>query len=108
MITGMPRIAIAVNDMDKAICLFHDTFGMPVEEVPAAVQSLGVRIAMCAPDNGSNVELMSPADPNAPLNHSLQSFIDRRGEGLFALMLEAPDPNAEAKVLAGRGLHVLP
>jgi methylmalonyl-CoA/ethylmalonyl-CoA epimerase len=108
MITGMPRIAIAIRDMDKALCLFRDTFGMPVAEVPGAATSLGVRIAMCAPEGGSNVELMSPADPNAPLNHSLQGFLDRRGEGLFALMLEAPDPNAEGDILAGRGLNVLP
>ncbi len=108
MITGMPRIAIAVRDMDKAISVFHDTFGMPVEESPASVASLGVRIAMCAPDHGSNIELMSPAVPDAPLSQSLGKFLDRRGEGLFALMLEAPDPNAEAEVLAGRGLNVLP
>jgi methylmalonyl-CoA/ethylmalonyl-CoA epimerase len=108
MITGMPRIAIAVRDMDRAIGVFRDTFGMPVEESTASAQALGVRIAMCAPDGGSNIELMCPADPAAPLNQSLQRFLDRRGEGLFALMLEAPDPNAEAAVLAGRGLHVLP
>lgn len=51
---------------------------------------------------------MSPADPNAPLSHSLQKFLVRRGEGLFALMLEAPDPDTEANALAGRGLNVLP
>ena len=54
---------------------------MPVNEVAGAVESLGVRIAMCTPGDGSNVELMSPADPGAPLNASLQKFIDRRGEG---------------------------
>jgi hypothetical protein len=42
------------------------------------------------------------------LSQSLQRFLDRRGQGLFALMLEAPDPDAEADVLAGRGLKVLP
>jgi catechol 2,3-dioxygenase-like lactoylglutathione lyase family enzyme len=108
MITGMPRIAIAVRDMDQAVRRFHDTFGMPVSESPGAVDSLGVRIAMCTPRTGSNIELMSPAVPEAPLHQSLARFLDRRGEGLFALMLEAPDPNAEAEVLAGRGLHVLP
>jgi catechol 2,3-dioxygenase-like lactoylglutathione lyase family enzyme len=81
---------------------------MPVNEVAGAVESLGVRIAMCAPGGGSNVELMSPADPDAPLNASLQRFIDGRGEGLFALMLEAPDPDAEADELLARGLGVLP
>ncbi len=108
MITGMPRIAIAVRDMDVATATFRDAFAMPVNEVAGAVESLGVRIAMCTPGNGSNVELMSPADPGASLNASLQKFIDNRGEGLFALMLEAPDPDAEADELLCRGLAVLP
>ena len=46
---------------------------------------------MCTLGRGSNVELMSPANPGAPLNASLQKFVNHRGEGLFALMLEAPD-----------------
>ena len=52
---------------------------------------------MCVPPGGSNIELMAPADPAAPLSQALRStFLDRRGEGLYALMLEAPDPDAEA------------
>ena len=66
MITGMPRIAIAVRDLDVAADTFRDAFAMPVTEVAGVVESLGVRIAMCTPGNGSNVELMSPADPAAP------------------------------------------
>jgi catechol 2,3-dioxygenase-like lactoylglutathione lyase family enzyme len=108
MITGMPRIAIAVRDMDEAVRTFRDRFGMPVNESPQSVQSLGVRIAMCTPEGGSNIELMSPAAPGEPLNESLQKFLGRRGEALFALMLEAPDPNAEAEALTERGLNALP
>jgi catechol 2,3-dioxygenase-like lactoylglutathione lyase family enzyme len=108
MITGMPRIAIAVRDMDEAVQTFRDRFGMPVHEVSQSAQSLGVRIAMCTPADGSNIELMSPAVPGEPLNESLQRFLDRRGEALFALMLEAPDPDAEAEALSERGLNALP
>jgi hypothetical protein len=82
---------------------------MPVIDMSeGSVSSLGAKLAMCVPKGGSNIELMCPADPNAPLSQSLQRFLDRRGEGLFALMLEAPDPNAEADDLLGRGLNVLP
>ena len=109
MITGMPRIAIAVNDFPKAIDFFKEKLGMPVVDMSAgSVDSLGAKLAMCVPENGSNIELMSPADPDAPLSQSLDRFLDRRGEGLFALMLEAPDPNAEAEDLLQRGLNVLP
>ncbi|MEE9281202.1 MAG: VOC family protein [Myxococcota bacterium] len=109
MITGMPRIAIAVRDFPTTVATFRDKLGMPVIDMSeSSVESLGAKLAMCVPKGGSNIELMSPADPAAPLSQSLQRFLDRRGEGLFALMLEAPDPNAEADDLSGRGLNVLP
>ncbi len=109
MITGMPRIAIAVHDFRASVATFRDKLGMPVIDLSeTSVESLGARLAMCVPEGGSNIELLSPADSAAPLSQSLQRFLERRGEGLFALMLEAPDPNAEAEDLAGRGLSVLP
>jgi catechol 2,3-dioxygenase-like lactoylglutathione lyase family enzyme len=109
MITAMPRIAIATSDFDGIRTIFRNGFGLPLVDLSASsVDSLGAKLAMCVPEGGSNIELMSPADPTAPLSQSLARFLDRRGEGLFALMLEAPDPNAEAEALSGRGLHVLP
>src|SRR5262245_59487004 len=109
MITAMPRIAIAIHDFSKSLATFRDVLGMPIVDLSArSVTSLGAKVAMCVPEGGSNIELMSPADPNAPLSHSLQKFLTRRGEGLFALMLEASDPTTEAESLSGRGLNVLP
>ena len=109
MITGMPRIAIAVEDFAAAIETFRGRLGMPVVDISErSVESLGACLAMCVPPGGSNIEIMSPAKPEAPLSQSLQKFLDRRGDGLFALMLEAPVPDEEADVLASRGLHVLP
>jgi catechol 2,3-dioxygenase-like lactoylglutathione lyase family enzyme len=109
MITGMPRIAIAVHDFASSVDSFREKLGMPVVDVSeSSVKSLGASLAMCVPEGGSNIEIMSPADPSAALSQSLQRFLDRRGEGLFALMLEAPDPEREAEVLLDRGLNVLP
>jgi catechol 2,3-dioxygenase-like lactoylglutathione lyase family enzyme len=108
MITAMPRIAIAVHDFEKTVDTFRNKLGMPVQDISeSSIKNLGAKLAMCLGE-GSNIELMSPADPAAPLSLSLQRFLDRRGEGLFALMLEAPDPNAEAELLLDRGLNVLP
>ena len=63
---------------------------------------------MCQPPGGSNIELMAPSNPEEPLSQALQKFLDRRGEGVYAMMLEAPDPNAEAEILLERGIKVLP
>ncbi len=109
MITAMPRIAIAVNDFDGAISTFREGFGMPVVDFSdRTVPTLGAHVAMCVPEGGSNIELMSPADPDKPLSQALQKFLGRRGDGLYALMLEAPDPDAEATELSDRGVEVLP
>jgi len=82
---------------------------MPVIDLSkSSTPEYGAALGMCVPEGGSNIELMSPVDPNTPLSKSLQGFLDRRGQGLFALMLEAPVPDDEAEVLAGRGLNVMP
>ena len=109
MITGMPRIAIAVHDFPAVVSLFRDKLGMPVIDLShSSRKEYGAALGMCVPEGGSNIELMSPVDPDTPLSKSLQGFLDRRGEGLFALMLEAPVPDDEAEELAGRGLNVMP
>ena len=109
MITGMPRIAIAVEDFDAVIATFAEVLGMPVLDVSEeTLRDLGAKVAMCVPAGGSNIEIMSPGIPDAPLSQSVQRFLDHRGQGLFALMLEAPDPDLEAQVLLERGLNVLP
>jgi len=109
VITAMPRIAIAVRDFDAAVGTFRDAVGMPVVDFSEqTVPSLGAHVGMCMPVGGSNIELMAPADGGQPLSQALGKFLDRRGDGLYALMLEAPDPDAEALELASRGLEVLP
>jgi catechol 2,3-dioxygenase-like lactoylglutathione lyase family enzyme len=109
VITAMPRIAIAMHDFDEAVATFRDILGMPVLDFSdRTVPTLGAHVGMCVPEGGSNIELMSPADPSKPLSQALQKFLDRRGDGLYALMLEAPDPDVEAETLAERGLEVLP
>jgi catechol 2,3-dioxygenase-like lactoylglutathione lyase family enzyme len=109
VITAMPRVAIATRDFTGIVAAFRDVLGMPVVDLSShSAASLGAKLAMCVPPGGSNIELMSPHDPAAPLSQSLSRFLERRGSGLFALMLEAPDPNAEAEVLGSRGLDVLP
>jgi catechol 2,3-dioxygenase-like lactoylglutathione lyase family enzyme len=109
VITALPRIAIATRDFAGIVAAFRDVLGMPLVDLSAhSAPSLGAKLAMCVPPGGSNIELMSPHDPAAPLSQSLARFLDRRGDGLFALMLEAPDPNAEGESLRARGLEVLP
>ncbi len=109
MITALPRIAIAVTDFDRTLSFFRDQLGLAVVDISASsTLDLGAKIAVCVPETGSNIEIMSPCDQEKPLSQSLSRFLDRRGVGLFALMLESPDPTAEASNLIKEGLKVLP
>lgn len=109
MITGMPRIAIAVEDFQGTLTTFREKLGLPVVDASAdSIARLGAAVAVCAPDGGSMIEVMGTGNPETPLSQSVQGFIDRRGQGHFALMLEAADPNKEAEGLAERGLAVMP
>lgn len=111
MISGLPRIAIAMTAAEYLVAVdtFRTVFGMHVNDMSdRTVPDLGAHVGMCQPLGGSNVELMAPSDPDAPLSMALNRFLDRRGTGLYALMLEAANPNAEADELALRGMNVLP
>src|ERR1051325_792147 len=108
MITGLPRVAIAVRDMDRAIRRFRDPFAMRVHEFTWARNELGARMALCAPAGGSHIELIAPSDPARPHSRTFLQFLERRGKGLFALMLDARDPDAEVEALAWRGLAAMP
>jgi len=108
MITALPRIAIVVRDMERAITTFRERLAMPVHEFDWAAEELGARMALCAPRGGSYIELVAPSDPARSHSRGFLKFLERRGEGLFALMLNAADPDAEAEALERRGLPVMP
>jgi hypothetical protein len=111
MISGLPRIAIAMTAAEYLVAVdtFRTVFGMHVNDMSdRTVPDLGAHVGMCQPLGGSNVELMAPSDPDAPLSMALNRFLNRRGTGLYALMLEAATPNVEADELALRGVNVLP
>ncbi len=92
-----------------AVETFRTVFGMHVNDMSdQTVLELGAHVGMCQPLGGSNVELMAPSDPDTALSMALNRFLDRRGTGLYALMLESADPNVEADELALRGMNVLP
>ena len=96
MITAMPRIAIASHDFQGMVETFRDRFGLPVIDISeTTVSSLGAKLAMCVPAGGSNIELMSPADPAAPLSQSLSRFLDRLG--VMSEILRACCPNGASR-----------
>ncbi len=99
--TGLDHVAILVSDLDAAVKLYRDVYGLPepeIEEVP----SEQVRVAIFGHGAG-RIELVSPAGPDSPMAKT----IERRGEGLHHICLEVPDILKAMASLKSQGAPLL-
>jgi methylmalonyl-CoA/ethylmalonyl-CoA epimerase len=99
--TGLDHVAILVSDLDAAVKLYRDVYGLPepeIEEVP----SEQVRVAIFGHGAG-RIELVSPAGPDSPMAKT----IARRGEGLHHICLEVPDIVKAMASLKAQGAPLL-
>ena len=103
LFTAIDHVGIAVPDLDEAIALYRDTFGMQVlhEETN---EEQGVREAMVGVgDSGSCIQLLAPLDETS----TIAKFLDRSGPGLQQLAYRVTDVEAVSAVLRERGVRLL-
>jgi methylmalonyl-CoA/ethylmalonyl-CoA epimerase len=103
LFTAIDHVGIAVPDLDEAIALYRDTFGMQVlhEETN---EEQGVREAMVGVgDSGSCIQLLAPLDESS----TIAKFLDRSGPGLQQLAYRVTDVEAVSAVLRERGVRLL-
>jgi methylmalonyl-CoA/ethylmalonyl-CoA epimerase len=98
---GLDHVAIAVKDLDVAIALYRDVFGLKLEEVEE-VPSQQVRTAIFGHGTG-RIELISPTAPNT----GVAKFLEKRGEGLHHICIDVPDIEAAMADLKARGAPLL-
>jgi methylmalonyl-CoA/ethylmalonyl-CoA epimerase len=99
--TGLDHVAILVSDLEAAVKLYREVYGLPepeVEEVPTEK----VRVAIFGHGAG-RIELVSPSGPDSPMARALE----KRGEGLHHLCIEVPDIEAAMAGLRQRGAPLL-
>jgi methylmalonyl-CoA/ethylmalonyl-CoA epimerase len=100
-VTVLDHVAILVSDLDAAVELYRDVYGLElcaVEEVP----SEQVRVAVFGRGPG-RVELVAPAGPDSPMARALA----RRGEGLHHICLTVPDIGQAMTSLRAAGAPLL-
>ncbi len=83
--TGLDHVAILVSDLDAAVKLYRDVYGLGDPEIEV-VPNEKVRVAIFGRGAG-RIELLCPLGPDSPM----QKALDRRGEGLHHICLEVPD-----------------
>jgi len=98
---GLDHVAILVSDLDAAIALFRDVYGLALSEVEE-VPSEKVKVAIFGHGAG-RIELVSPMGPDSPMAKA----IEKRGEGLHHICLEVPDIASAMAALKARGAPLL-
>jgi methylmalonyl-CoA/ethylmalonyl-CoA epimerase len=101
MLSTIDHVGVAVEDIDSALALYRDSFGMPLvhrETVPeqgvdAALLDIG----------GGHVELLQPLGPETAVG----KFLARRGPGLHHVAYRVDDVEKTLNALAAAGLRLI-
>jgi len=98
---GLDHVAIAVEDLDKAIAIYRDTLGLELDEVEE-VPEQKVRTAIFGRGLG-RIELLCPTSADSPVAR----FLAKRGEGLHHVCLEVADLDATLAALKANGTPLI-
>jgi methylmalonyl-CoA/ethylmalonyl-CoA epimerase len=98
---GLDHVAILVSDLDAAVKLYRDVYGLELAEIEE-VPSEQVRVAIFGHGHG-RIELVSPTGPDSPMAKA----IAKRGEGLHHVCLEVPDLEKAMAALRDQGAPLL-
>jgi methylmalonyl-CoA/ethylmalonyl-CoA epimerase len=101
MFARVDHIGVAVEDLDAAIALHEQTYGMAVAH-REVVEEQGVEAVLL--DVGENhVELLRPLDEETPVGR----FLAKRGPGLHHVAYQVADVQATLDTLRDRGLRLI-
>ena len=101
MFARVDHIGVAVEDLDAAIALHEEAYGMAVAH-REVVEEQGVEAVLL--DVGENhVELLRPLDGETPVGR----FLSKRGPGLHHVAYQVSDVQATLDTLRGRGLRLI-
>ena len=102
MITGFSHVSIVVPDIEAAVRMLADRFGLSVGERMVNEQQ-GVRLAYIELAGG-RIELMQPSRPDSPI----AKFLERNPKGgIHHLALGVDDMEQTAHTLGASGVRLL-
>jgi methylmalonyl-CoA/ethylmalonyl-CoA epimerase len=101
MFARIDHVGVAVSDLDAAIELYEDTFGMSLAH-RETVESQGVEAVLLDVGDG-HVELLRPLGPDTVVG----KFIERRGEGLHHVAYAVDDIDATLNALREEGVELI-
>jgi methylmalonyl-CoA epimerase len=95
------HIGVAVEDLDAAIALYEESFGMELG-LRETVEAQGVEAALMNVGDG-HVELMAATGPDTPVG----KFLVKRGAGLHHVAYAVDDIDSTLERLAASGVELI-
>jgi methylmalonyl-CoA epimerase len=101
MLEVIDHVGVAVEDIDTALALYRDTFGMPLVHRETVTEQ-GVDAALLDVGEG-HVELLQPLGPETAVG----KFLAQRGTGLHHVAYRVQDVQDTLDRLASAGLRLI-
>jgi catechol 2,3-dioxygenase-like lactoylglutathione lyase family enzyme len=106
---GIDHVVFVVKDLDTSLALFSSILEIDFEEVPFALDRMGMRIAVSRPDG--IVELISVIDHDKVLQFGppfdeLSHFARQHGEGICKAFLGVKDMDGAVADLRAKNVHI--
>lgn len=101
MFGRIDHIGVAVEDIDAAIELYRDSFGMELAH-RETVESQGVEAVLLDVGDG-HVELLAPLGPETPVG----KFLAKNGTGLHHVAYAVDDIDAALEKIAAAGVQLI-
>jgi methylmalonyl-CoA/ethylmalonyl-CoA epimerase len=95
------HIGVAVEDIDAAIELYRDSFGMELAH-RETVESQGVEAVLLDVGEG-HVELLAPLGPDTPVG----KYLAKNGAGLHHVAYAVDDIDAALEKIAAAGIQLI-
>lgn len=101
-VKGLDHVGVAVKDLDSAISLYRDVFGMKLEGTHI-LRERGVKVAFFSICGGTRVELLQPIDSES----TIAKFLASHGEGIHHMALKVKDIEAMLSTFKQNGLTLI-
>jgi methylmalonyl-CoA/ethylmalonyl-CoA epimerase len=95
------HIGVAVDDLDEAVSLYSERFGMPVQH-RETVEEQGVEAVLLGVGE-SHVELLRPLGPDTAVG----KFLERNGPGLHHVAYGTEDIESALEQVRAAGLRLI-
>ena len=100
-IRAIDHIAVAVENLDAAVTLFENVFGLKAHH-REEIAGFGVAIATIA-TGGTEIELVQGTTPDSPIT----KFVAARGPGLHHIAFEVGDIDGALRKLTAKGIPLI-